>query len=223
MSAALIQYGSTIVRRDGDFFSLTDMWRAEGSPEHKRPVDWSRFEGASFIEFIGDSLKVSGAHFDCIRTLRGGNNPGTWGHWQVALAYAKYLSPKFHAWCNEIVRAHLADEKAASTPALPSTGHHSLLAACQTVGQNPLWQREIFQRLGYAAHVQKTTWSRAEGALRRHLGVVSYKRVPANMLDETRRYIDSMVEGRTSIARRPTLRLIKGGGGGSSKQVPLFD
>ena len=25
-------------------------------------------------------------------------------HWQIGIAYAKYLSPEFHVWCNTVVR-----------------------------------------------------------------------------------------------------------------------
>ena len=28
-------------------------------------------------------------------------------HWQIALAYAKYLSPEFHMWCNTVVRERM--------------------------------------------------------------------------------------------------------------------
>ena len=38
-----------------------------------------------------------------VATARG-HKGGTWAHWQLALAYAKYLSPAFHAWCNDVVR-----------------------------------------------------------------------------------------------------------------------
>ena len=38
-----------------------------------------------------------------VATARG-NGGGTWAHWQLALAYAKYLSPEFHTWCNDVVR-----------------------------------------------------------------------------------------------------------------------
>ena len=32
------------------------------------------------------------------------NGAETWAHWQLALAYARYLSPAFHAWCNSVIR-----------------------------------------------------------------------------------------------------------------------
>jgi hypothetical protein len=36
-------------------------------------------------------------------------------HWQIALAYAKYQSPEFHMWCNEVVRAHMEGTKQVAT------------------------------------------------------------------------------------------------------------
>jgi hypothetical protein len=33
-----------------------------------------------------------------------GGDVATRAHWQIGLAYAKSLSPKFHLWCNTVVR-----------------------------------------------------------------------------------------------------------------------
>jgi hypothetical protein len=43
------------------------------------------------------------------KSKRGGRGKGgeTVAHWQIGLAYAKYLNPQFHMWCNEVVRAHM--------------------------------------------------------------------------------------------------------------------
>ncbi|RYI82696.1 MAG: KilA-N domain-containing protein, partial [Acetobacteraceae bacterium] len=42
-----------------------------------------------------------------VATTRG-RRGGAWAHWQLALSYARYLSPAFHLWCNAVVRAALA-------------------------------------------------------------------------------------------------------------------
>jgi hypothetical protein len=42
-----------------------------------------------------------------VAALRG-RRGGTWAHWQLALPYARYLSPGFHLWCNTVVRAAMA-------------------------------------------------------------------------------------------------------------------
>ncbi len=93
--------------------SLTDMWEAAGSDPSKRPADWARKEGAEFIAHMEAVLNMPVGHI--IRAQRG-RNGGTWAHWQIGLAYAKYLSPEFHMWCNEVVRAHIQD---ARSPAMP--------------------------------------------------------------------------------------------------------
>ncbi len=77
------------------------MWRAAGADPSKRPAQWARYEGAQFVEFIGENLNMLPEH---IIEAERGRDGATWAHWQVGLAYAKYLSPAFHAWCNEVVR-----------------------------------------------------------------------------------------------------------------------
>jgi hypothetical protein len=94
-------YGSTLIRSRDEMVSLTDMWRAAGSPEGKRPAQWARYQGAEFISFLADALNMRSEHISTTHRGRGG---GTYAHWQVALAYAKYLSHEFHAWCNTAVR-----------------------------------------------------------------------------------------------------------------------
>jgi hypothetical protein len=87
------------------WWMLTDMWRAAGSPEGKEPWRWLETEQAKeFIELICENSNL--AKNEVIETERG-RNRGTWAHWQPGLAFAKYLSPEFHAWCNDVVRMHM--------------------------------------------------------------------------------------------------------------------
>lgn len=98
-------YQGTLIRERDEMLSLTDMWRAGGSVDAKRPAEWLRQEATvQFIECIEASLNVGQAHIIAGQRGRGGS---TFAHWQVALAYAKYLSPEFHMWCNSVVRAHM--------------------------------------------------------------------------------------------------------------------
>jgi hypothetical protein len=105
MTTALV-YNATPIQDRGEMLCLTDMWRAAGSEPAKGPYEWRRLPGSSdFIEHIG---AVTGKSRDeLFQVIRGGSDTATWAHWQIAMAYAKYLSPEFHAWCNEIVRAHM--------------------------------------------------------------------------------------------------------------------
>lgn len=105
METALIYNGSPIGERD-EMLCLTDMWRASGCDDGKRPYEWGRQVAAEeFSEYIATNTGV--ARNELFQVVRGGSNPATWAHWQVGMAYAKYLSPEFHAWCNEVVRAHM--------------------------------------------------------------------------------------------------------------------
>lgn len=107
-------YNGTLIRDKGEMLSLTDMWKAAGEAEGKRPANWARKEGKAFIEAVSLSHNVPVGHI--IKAGRG-RNGATYAHWQIGLAYAKYLSPEFHMWCNEVVRAHMEGGKISGIPA----------------------------------------------------------------------------------------------------------
>lgn len=90
-----------------EMLDLTAMWRACGSVHSKRPDQWIRKEGRPFIEFLDENLKATQGSFELIQTVRGGKNPCTKAHWQVGMAYAKYLNHALHAYCNQVVRDHI--------------------------------------------------------------------------------------------------------------------
>lgn len=100
--------------------NLTDMWRAASGPAARRPADWLRLEETerfraytrwrladiptSQPEFkvVHDHLKSAEPDGLVLKTK--GQTGETWAHWQLALAYARYLSPAFHTWCNAVIR-----------------------------------------------------------------------------------------------------------------------
>lgn len=47
-------------------------------------------------------------------TTQRGKGGGTYAHWQLGLAYAKYLSPEFHICCNTVVRERMEGKPAAT-------------------------------------------------------------------------------------------------------------
>jgi hypothetical protein len=105
MASLSLQYHEKPINQRGDQLSLTDMWRAAGSDPSKQPAKWREQDGTkTFVSHIACILLVG--EDALIQTLRG-NEAGTWAHWQIAMAYAKYLSPEFHAWCNSVVKAHM--------------------------------------------------------------------------------------------------------------------
>ena len=108
---AFVYNGQTVTFDENRFIDVTQMWRASGSPPMKKFAEWRRYSGATFITDLAKEHRVGIAHL--IRVTRGGgSNPSsTSAHWQVALAYAKYLSNEFHRFVNEAFR-EWAEEKA---------------------------------------------------------------------------------------------------------------
>lgn len=100
-------YQGFVIRKNTDgMVNLTDMWRAVGSPEHKKPYDWMRLDATQELAAIcGTNTGVDRNR----HTLAGGGG-GTWVIPNLAIAYAKYLSPHFHAWANQAVIERMEEE-----------------------------------------------------------------------------------------------------------------
>lgn len=111
---ALLVYEGGVIHARDEMLSLTDMWRAASIPEEKRPADWLAL--SSTAEFRSAVEASFNAGKSGIETKRGGSAAGTWAHWQIALAYAKYLSPAFHMWCNTVVRERMEGRQAVAFP-----------------------------------------------------------------------------------------------------------
>ncbi|MGO4416819.1 KilA-N domain-containing protein [Cupriavidus sp. KB_39] len=124
-----IVVGSTEVRQNTDgLVSLTDLFQAAvaqdltsskaDAREWSRPprekasgttgrVTISGGPGWDFIQAVAGALNVDASHI--IKAARG-KGGGTYAHWQIALAYAKYLSPQLHMQVNEVyARAKVGD------------------------------------------------------------------------------------------------------------------
>lgn len=92
---------------DRRFIDLTAMWKANGEDPAKKPSNWRRKDGRGFIADLARSLNVPLGHIIVGERGKGGS---THGHWQIALAYAKYLSHDFHRLVNEAFRQYAAEE-----------------------------------------------------------------------------------------------------------------
>ena len=78
------------------------MWKAAGGDRSNRPVIWLSLPSTiKFLNALAKQLKVKKS--DLLKTIPG-RYGGTYGHYQIALAYAKYLDPELHIWCNEVVK-----------------------------------------------------------------------------------------------------------------------
>ena len=106
---ALVINDTTIRFTDDKLVNLTDFWKAGSGDHNKKPVIWLRQQDAqAFIKELSAKEKVIQDHL--IKTTRG-RFGGTFAHWQIALAYAKYLSPEFHIHCNNIIRRFVEEEQ----------------------------------------------------------------------------------------------------------------
>jgi hypothetical protein len=100
-----LTYNKTPIHIDGEELNLTDMWRAAGRPKGREVWKWRELPGCDrFIEHIVAAYNLRLSEVFRTQSGRGG---GTWAHWQIGMAYAKYLSPAFHAWCNDVVRRYM--------------------------------------------------------------------------------------------------------------------
>lgn len=95
-----LEFNQTPIRTDGDMVSLTDLYAAAGDGDpSKDPKQWRRKEGKRFIDFVSNYLKVTVEH---LFRITKGRNGSTFAHWQIGLAYAKYLDHGLHMHVNEI-------------------------------------------------------------------------------------------------------------------------
>ena len=129
-TAITFKYGQATVRaRADEQVSLTDMWNASGADDSKRPADWrASTQARSLEEFLAENV-IAGISGNCFSAEKGVNG-GTWAHWHLALAYAKYLSPAFHVWCNDVIRREMEGAKSVTVAATSTT---EIAAVCGAV------------------------------------------------------------------------------------------
>lgn len=98
-----------ITWKDNELVNLTKAWKAASGEFHKKPSKWlSKKSTKQFIETVEEKLK--GSKVTPLKMLSG-RYGGTFAHWQIFLAYAKYLSPEFHMWANDVIKARIEEMK----------------------------------------------------------------------------------------------------------------
>jgi hypothetical protein len=128
--------GNAIGANSKGLICLTDLWRTAGSPENQRPSDWiTSTECLTLSAFLQDLANAGNSHFGGIVTKKGGSvkTKGTWADWQLAMAYAKYLSPAFHVEVNEAYRQAKAEE------ADPQLSVNKAIARWRKLGKSDEW------------------------------------------------------------------------------------
>lgn len=126
------------IKFDGDkMVSLTDLWKASGKTLDYKPIQWTRKEGSDFIEAVAQKLMVPVGH---LFQITKGRNGGTYAHKQIALAYAKYLSPELHMFVNEVFFERL--EEMANPDLALTRGHDRAVEGYRRKGMDEQWITE---------------------------------------------------------------------------------
>lgn len=128
--------GTPLRTNPAGLVSLNDLHaaaKAAGQADGKSdPREWQRKDGAQFIEFVATQLNVARGHIYAATRGKGG---GTWAHWQIALAYAKYLSPALHMQVNDVyARFKAGDVKLAADIAERASPEKAEWLARRTAG-----------------------------------------------------------------------------------------
>lgn len=104
----------TFLSGNGDVMvNATEM----AKPFSKQPSDWTKTKSSQ--EFI-DSLSAvrNILRTDLMRVVQGGSMQGTWMHEDVAMEFARWLSPTFAIWCNDRIKELLKYGMTATQPTL---------------------------------------------------------------------------------------------------------
>lgn len=105
-----LSFNGVVIRDRNEMLSLTDMWHAQGADPSQQPANWLASQEAK--RFMGVLEEIHNPGISGVMAKKG-KNGGTYAHWQIGLAYAKYLSPEFHMWCNTVVRERMEGQKTA--------------------------------------------------------------------------------------------------------------
>lgn len=89
--------------------SLTDLWKASGKDRNFNPNEWIRQDSSQ--QLIEAACSFLNTGIDRIITSKRGKGGGTYAHKQIALAYAKYLSPELHIAVNNVFFERLEEQK----------------------------------------------------------------------------------------------------------------
>lgn len=112
----IFQYnGSPITfhKRDSVMVNATQMAKSFG----KEPKFW--LMNQSTTDYLHELSKVRNLTLaDLVQVTKGGNNPGTWMHEDVAMEFARWLSPAFAIWCNDRIKELLQYGVTATQPTL---------------------------------------------------------------------------------------------------------
>lgn len=107
--------GASITFQTGEATMVNATEMAKPFGESKRAKNWLALQSTQeFLTVLSKGRNLPLA--DLVQVTKGGNNPGTWMYEDVALEFARWLSPQFAIWCNDRIK-ELMRHGVTATPA----------------------------------------------------------------------------------------------------------
>jgi len=111
----IIKFNSVTLKaisKDGDMYSLNDLWKLLGSPNYKEPKRWVQLPDA--IKYIEKETEIEKDRKSVLLSKKG-RSGGTYGSKRVFVEYARYLDKDLSVQINEVF---LQELKAQTNPDL---------------------------------------------------------------------------------------------------------
>jgi len=100
-----LNYQGHKIKAKNDLLCLTDFWMAVGRPKNKSAPQWLRLpQTINFIIRLESKIGRSQAMVEKY------DKSGTFAHWQIAMAYAKYLSADLEMHMSEVYMRYQAGD-----------------------------------------------------------------------------------------------------------------
>jgi len=139
--------------RNDKFISLPDIWRAAKGNQSNKPKEWlDTKESKAFIQALTENIYIRNKKAnisDLLKTTKG-RNGGYWAHWQIALAYAKYLNPELHIAVNNWAMRFLQEERN------PELGVNRALKNWEKQGKDEKWRNVRLLGISKRNHFTET-------------------------------------------------------------------
>lgn len=100
-----LNYQGQKINVKNDLLCLTDFWKAVGRPKNKSAPQWLRLP-----ETIHFMIRLESKMGHSQPMVEKYDQSGTFAHWQIALAYAKYLSEDLEMHMSEVYMRYQAGD-----------------------------------------------------------------------------------------------------------------
>ena len=100
-----LSYQGQKIQIEEEMLCLTDFWKAVGRPKNKSAPQWLRLPQT--INYI---MQLEAKMGKSLALVENRQEDGTFAHWQIALAYAKFLSADLEMHINAIYMRYQAGD-----------------------------------------------------------------------------------------------------------------